>query len=67
MLVPRQIDPKIAKYIKEQTNNWLQKYSKIKLIQHDNAKWPPYYSILPFVSLVSFTMGFHFAKNISSL
>jgi hypothetical protein len=62
MFFPRQIDPKIAKYINEQTNAWLQKQKQIKQPMVHNSSL----SLLPFVSLLSFTIGFYFAKNISS-
>lgn len=62
---------KISMYIKEQTNNWLEKYSnsRPKLVTFDefnklndktkNGLPNEYYRILPFVSMFSFILGYN--------
>jgi hypothetical protein len=76
MFFPRPIDPKIAKYIQEQTNTWLQrqkeKYLNVKqpttvfTCNSNGGSHSHSHFLLPWVSLLSFTIGFYFAKNISS-
>lgn len=65
----------ISKYIKEQTNKWLEKYSnsRPKLVTLDefnklndktkkglpNGSHDEYYRMLPFVSIFSFILGYN--------
>jgi hypothetical protein len=66
------INPEMSKYIKEQTNKWLEKYSTPRnsiqgirvsdLVKQTDMdpKFPNTYLILPFVSLISFLAGYNF-------
>jgi hypothetical protein len=66
------INPEMSKYIKEQTNKWLEKYSKthnsiqgirvsdLVKQKYMDPKLPDLYIILPFVSLISFLAGYNF-------
>lgn len=71
------IKPEMAQYIKEQTNKWLEKFekpknneTKIGFINYDLVKETPencncickkYLIMFPFVSFISFLVGYKFS------
>ena len=68
----QQCNPEITKYIKEQTNKWLQNYinkdytlgiNSYNLV--DQLKLPNSYYFMSFVSLLSFLAGYNFGKFIN--
>jgi len=71
------IKPEMSRYIKEQTNKWLEKFdksksneSKTEFLNYDLVKNPPencncicekYIIMIPFVSFFSFLVGYKFS------